>query len=234
MATVNGINNKDFERVVLRSFTSSGTYTPTVGMKYCIVELWGPGGGGPGSDTTTAGQMSAGGGGAGGNYTRNVFSASAVGASQTITIGAGGIGGTTPAGAGGAGGETSFGGIQTAKGGNGGSAMAATSTQANAAGGTTGANTVGGALNITGQPGGYGFALATSTMMKVGDGGAPGVGTLNPGVVDTGTNISNSGNSGPANTGKGGCAGRSAGTGGPATGGAGGSGRVLITEFVSP
>lgn len=82
-----------FTQIVQQVFTTSGTYTPTAGMKYCIVEAVGGGGGGGGAAVTAAGECSAGGGGGGGGYRRGVFTAADIGASKTVTIGTGGAGG---------------------------------------------------------------------------------------------------------------------------------------------
>ena len=128
-----------------QTFTSSGTYTPNTGMLYCDVEVWGGGGGGGGCSAGAAA-----GGGAGG-HAKKVISAATIGASQTVTIGAGGNSGGAAAGTGGTGGTTSFGAILSATGGVGGSG--------NSGGGNTsviggdGGVGSGGDTNITGQPG---------------------------------------------------------------------------------
>ena len=66
-------------------FTTSGTYTPTLGTKKAFVECWGGGGGGGGN---TNGSF-AGGGGGGGAYSADLISISGT---ATITVGAGGAG----------------------------------------------------------------------------------------------------------------------------------------------
>jgi len=71
-----------------QTFTSSGTYTPTSGMLYCIIEAVGGGGGGV---TTGASNISSGSGG--GSYTKGLFTAAQIGSSQTVTIGTGGTAG---------------------------------------------------------------------------------------------------------------------------------------------
>jgi len=103
--------------IVSQTFTASGTYTPTSGMTFCIVEAVGGGAGGGGVVCDAAYALWAGGGGAGG-YSRKVTTAALVGASQVVTIGAGGAGGAF--GAGSNGGDTSLGSICIAKGGSGG------------------------------------------------------------------------------------------------------------------
>ena len=120
MTTNNAINNIQFSVINEQIFTSSGTYTPTAGMLYCIVELIGGGGGGGGCGATSSTQFSNSVGGGAGEYARGVFSSSTVGASQTVTIGAGGTAGAVGVNPGGTGGTSSFGSLMTAVGGNGG------------------------------------------------------------------------------------------------------------------
>src|SRR5262249_3507055 len=76
-------------------FTSSGTYTPTSGMVYCIVELIGGGGGGGGCGAAGATTIGVASGGASGSYSRKTISAATVGVSQTVTIGAAGTAGSS-------------------------------------------------------------------------------------------------------------------------------------------
>ena len=55
--------------VSMRIFTSSGTYTPTSGMLYCLVECVGGGGGGGGASGGASQSAGASGGGGGGYAT---------------------------------------------------------------------------------------------------------------------------------------------------------------------
>ena len=96
----------------------SGTYTPTTGMLYATIECVGGGGGGGGVNGA-ASQIYGGGGGGSGSYCQVNTSASNVGASQTVNIGAGGTGGTGAAN-GAAGGASSVGALCTTNGGGGG------------------------------------------------------------------------------------------------------------------
>src|ERR1043165_4788986 len=96
-------------------FTGSGTYTPSTGMLYCLIEAVGGGGGGGGSN---GGSQAAGGGG-GGQYSRILATAATIGTSKSVTIGAAGTAGTTSTN-GGDGGTTSVGTVCTAGGGKGG------------------------------------------------------------------------------------------------------------------
>ncbi|MBI2280539.1 MAG: hypothetical protein HYU68_07595 [Bacteroidetes bacterium] len=72
--------------VSMQTFTSSGTYTPTVGTQYVVVHMVG---GGAGGWNAGSGNFGGGGGGAG-EYATKVFSAAIIGVSQIITIGLGG------------------------------------------------------------------------------------------------------------------------------------------------
>jgi hypothetical protein len=111
----------------LRVFTSSGVYTPSAGMKFADVYAYGGGGGG-GGGCLSAGSTNASGGGGGGGAAVNWgrFSAQQIGASQNVTVGAGGAGGvhaTTSSTAGHngvTGGATSMGSLHFAGGGGGG------------------------------------------------------------------------------------------------------------------
>ncbi|MBE9038330.1 glycine-rich domain-containing protein [aff. Roholtiella sp. LEGE 12411] len=97
-------------------FTSSGIWTKPAGISWVIVELWGGGGGGRGGGGDTGG-----GGGSGGAFVCKAFIASALPASVTVAVGAGGTGGTASSNsggnAGGEGGTSSFGILAYAHGG---------------------------------------------------------------------------------------------------------------------
>lgn len=206
--------------VTKQTFTSSGTYTPSTGMIYCIVEVLGAGAGGGGG----GGSGSTPGGGGGGSYARAVLSAITVGASQTITIGAAGAGGTG-AGTGGNGGTTTFGAIISCPGGSGGLGTSSISIQI-IAGGAGGTIPSGGDINIPGQNGGYGInitgnASTTNTSGAgansiYGVGGASKYGAASNGNAGVGFG---SGGSGAGNNGN--------------NGGAGTAGLIIITEFCS-
>lgn len=207
-----------FTNVVRRTFTSSGTYTPTSGMVYCVVEAVGGGGAG-GSVDGSAGSVTAAGGGASGSYSVLRFTAADIGASQTVTIGAGGTPGAAGANVGGNGGTTSLGSLLLAGGGGGGQP-------------STGSGNVGrggdpsGTGSFVGNAGGAGFVsigVAAYTYSGAGAGSYFGGGTR-------GTYAAAAFNA-PANTGGGGCGAHS----NDATdraGGAGGSGILIITEFI--
>ena len=204
-----------FNQVVVQVFTAVGsnTYTPTTGMKYCVVELLAGGGGGGGTSNTGG---VAGGGGGGGEYAMGVFSAATVGASQTVTIGDGGTGVTSAAGN--TGKTTSFGALMTAIGGGGGSP----NTTNNGPGNYGGTGGTGGSFHARGGSGLYGTTINGNTS------GGKGGDTL-----WGGGGISASGGTfgGAAGTGYG--SGGSGGVGNNTAGGKGAPGICVITEFLS-
>lgn len=189
-----------------QTFTSSGTYTPSTGMLYCEVEMAGGGGGGAG------GGNNEGGGGSAAAYCKALLTATTVGASQTVTIGAAGAGGISGSNNGTAGTATSFGAILTANGGGKGNA---TSGVASDAGGTA----TGGDVNITGQRGGQGLATIAS-----GAGGSCPLGFGGPSLSGNNAGLTGTG------FGSGGSGGIS---GGSVTGGGGGAGIMYIIEYCS-
>lgn len=158
-ASISSINTQVF------TYTgSSQTYTPTSGMTYCIIEVVGAGGGGGGGGTTGNNVAVAGGGG-GGGYARGLFTASSIGASKVVTVGAGGTAGSAGANAGGTGGTTSVGSIISATGGSG-SAGAAPNTVSNSFGGLGGVGT-GGDFQTVGNSGGMGMGYYSSATLWV-------------------------------------------------------------------
>lgn len=92
----------------IRVFSASGTYTPTPGMKNVRIRLVGGGGGSGGVGATASTQVVASSGGAAGSFAEGWLTAALIGASQSVTIGAGGTAGATYS-AGGTGGDTSLG-----------------------------------------------------------------------------------------------------------------------------
>ncbi len=218
------------DQVVVQTFTGSGTYTPTTGMKYCQIECLGGGGAGGSSAASTAGSnLSAGGGGAG-SYSRIVSTAATIGASQTVTIGAGGTSaGANTNTAGGNGGDTSVGTICIGKGGTGGGGATGSTTGRGGAGGVAGT----GAFTAVGNYGADGYLSGTATTWVLQAGGASSVfgGSAGSMQVNTG-GASETGRSASV-YGAGGNAGASTSAGAGTAGGAGGAGVVIITEYVS-
>lgn len=218
-------------KVVVQTFTTSGTYTPTAGMLHAIVELVGGGGGGGGATGSTT-LLVTGGGGGSGAYSRGYVTAATIGASQVVTIGAGGTAGGI-ASNGGAGGATSVGTVTVAAGGSGGVFGSATNLPAGGVGGLGGLGT--GDVRNHGNDGGPGFfnsGVATiAAFAASGYGGASQLGASPMGVITAATSNVN-GIAGYGSSGSGGSGGASNNATG-ATGGAGGSGQVIITEYVN-
>jgi hypothetical protein len=206
--------------ISIQKFIASGTYTPTAGLAYAIVECVGGGGAGGGVSGNNATYVSFGGGGGGGGYSRKLLAAAAIGASQTVTIGAGGAGSSGANG--GNGGDTSLGSLCIAKGGSGGAVNASSSL--GAGGSTTGA--VGDVVSAGGAGSGGGFAPIASSIILCGEGGSS---PLGGGAIR------------PVSTGAVGIAGGNYGAGGSGAsannetatraGGNGSAGIVVVTEY---
>lgn len=143
--------------LAIQAFTGNGTYTPTTGMKYCLVFATGSGGGGGGADSDGSTDTAGGGGGAGGTAI-GIFSAATIGASQAVTIGAAGTAGAAAGGGGGGGGNTTFGALLTGSGGNGGSGSGSAPGSDTIGLGGTGGSASSGTVNIEGGAGATGYA----------------------------------------------------------------------------
>jgi hypothetical protein len=203
--------------LAIRVFTIAQTYTPTTGMKYCIVECVGGGGAG-GSSNATSGS-GAGGGGSGG-YSRILLTAAQVGTSQIITIGAAGPANTNPATTGGNGGATSFGTLCVANGGLGGNGNSTSLPSIGGAGAAVGTGTIA----ARGAPGGS-SGYAPSGNQCGGQGGSS--------IFGGGGASATAGVAGGAAGAYGGGGGGSAGLNGAGNlaGGAGSAGVCIVTEF---
>jgi len=211
-------------------FTTLGaqTYTPSAGLVFAIMEAQGGGGAGGGANNANAAQGYTGCGGDSGCYSKSFATAATIGASQTVTIGAGGTPGAAGANPGGNGGQTSIGSLCIAPGGFGGqpcsNAGFGLHTTPNAAG--TG-NMV--ALpSRCGGPAYYATAYSTASYaLQMGWGadsmfGGGGIGGWNAGTGNTGTGYGSGGGGGSWVT-----------TVNTAAGGAGRQGIAVITEFCS-
>jgi hypothetical protein len=231
----------------VQTFTSSGTWTKPSGYaagSRVLIQAWGGGGGG-GRGTGN------GGGGGGGGYNERWLTLSAMGATETVTVGAGGAARTTD-GAGNNGGNTSVGSLITAYagggatgcGGGGGGQLSAGANGADALAGyagkpwflvsTDGATTnyyvgsgsTGNAYDgwIHGGGGGGNNGTYTAGNSVWGGGGGAGRAT---GIAGTSSFGGAGGASGISGTAPGGGGGGVVG----ATSGAGGNGQVIITVF---
>lgn len=217
-------------------FTSGGTWTKPSGAQAVEVICIGAGGGGASGRRSAANTTRAGGGGGGsGGLSRFIFEASALGATETVTVGTGGAGGaarttdTTDGAVGTGGGLSSFGVWLQATGGGGGQAGTGNTcpggtagtglTSDGAAGGTGGTTTTGTSgsqarFSAGAGGGGHGISSANNAGGGLNAGGAQP--TFYAGTVAGGT-------AGAVNGGAGG-AGNALGSGLPGTGGGGGGG----------
>lgn len=151
-------------------FSTNGTYTPSTGMLYAIVEVLGGGGGSGGIADITGANYGISGGGAAGGYCQKLLDAATIGASQAITIGAGGAGGAAGANPGSTGGTSSFGAILTSTGGAGGGAGVIGTAAISVAQSVPGAGS-GGDINGQGCEGQYCFAVQTVGLLSGSNGG---------------------------------------------------------------
>lgn len=231
---------------VVQRFTGTGTYTPTPGMKYCIVEAVGGGGAGYGAPANPgATSANYGASGAGGGYVKVLLTAAQISVGQVVTIGAGGVGGITGAGL--TGSATTLGSLFSAVGGPGGPASVGYNSNfpggllsiARTSGVATPTITTGTNMGlITTHPGLPSQVAGNASFLGfcMGDGGdSPmGVGAKAPAAsnVASASSAVVAGGSANANTGGGGTSGMTYGTAAAAqSGGNGGSGLMTITEF---
>ncbi|MDE1970950.1 MAG: hypothetical protein KGI50_05240 [Patescibacteria group bacterium] len=217
----------------IQVFTSSGTYTPTSGMIYCLIEALGGGGGGGGGASTDSTQVSVGGGGSTGTYAKALYTSSTIGASQSVTIGSGGTAGANTGGNGGSGGTTSVGSLVSCPGGGGGYGGAAGVNQYSAPGGLGSAPTITSAVSsytFDGTYGETGWAISISGPVELGISGH-GASSMYGGGGYSKTGAS-PGVSAQNNTGAGGSGCIQGFSNAGDIGGVGGSGIVIITEYI--
>ena len=213
-------------------FTSSGTYTPTAQMDYCFAECIG-GGGGAGGCAAGGGNFAATGGGGGGGYCKGLFTASTIGASQTVTIGIGGSGGAAGNNNGNDGSLSSLGTLLIANkgfGSDGGSSVAVDTIGVGGSGANAGS---GGEIAIGGNHGFNSLIIPTSAASQVvgGSGGNTlyGIGgSLN---IPSAASAQNGAAGTGYGSGGGGAASRQSAS--AAAGGAAKSGVIIITEYIS-
>lgn len=215
-------------KINVQVITSSGTYTPSANLVYCIIECWGGGGGGGGTASSGASLDSSGGGGGAGSYSRKFATAATIGVSQVATIGAAGAAGAAGNNAGGTGGATSIGAICIANGGTGGGGSTGTTGTfvAGGLGGTVGT----GDVTSTGMAGMSGGVVVISGSAESAAGGSSLVGGGGRGVTMLAATAAGEAGTGHGSGGSGGACHNNNGT---AAGGAGTTGYIVITEFLS-
>jgi hypothetical protein len=207
-------------------FTASGSYAKPTGLKYVIVEVLAGGGAGGGTIATSATQHSIGSGGGAGAYARKKILASALAASETVTVGAGGV---AALGAnGGSGGTSSFGAFVSCTGGAGGVANLSVNTGGVYQPGNIGGTATGGDLNIDG--GGGQLAGTFTTTNNVCYSGAGANSPLGFGFGGRSLGANSGGITGTG-YGAGGGGGASSISNSAQLGGAGRQGIVIITEY---
>jgi hypothetical protein len=210
------------------AFTATGatTFTPQSLMAFSEVEVLGGGGAGGGAPITGSNQIGGGSGGNAGGYGVSRYTAAQIGASQLITVGAGGLGVSGNTGS--SGGTSSFGSLLTCQGGNGGNRYGPTSPPINSGTGIGGLGGVTGA-NVLSCPGAIAPCPSFITSL--------GVGWSGPGAASQfgrGGNLANGSSNGVdaagyGSGGSGACA--LASNASALTGGAGSGGFVLIREY---
>lgn len=207
-------------------FTVTDTWEKPAGARMVRVQVQAGGGAGGGAPTTAAGQTSAGGGGAGGSYGETWYSANALDASYTVTVGTGGVGVALTTG--GSGTSSSFGSLVTATGGNGGGVTTAGTTNTGVNGADSTGQTVVADMIVKGGGGGAAMRLATQGAI----GGVGGNSHLGNGArgkaVTTGVVAGDIGQ-GYGGGGSGGVNGSTGNTG--VAGGDGAPGIVIVTTF---
>lgn len=203
---------------VKRVYTANDTWTKPSGLEYIETEVQAGGGGGGGANRGSS--TSAGGGGGGGGYSRKIISATALGATETVTVGAAGaagVGSTITSGV--AGGNSSFGAHATGTGGGGG-----TTVQNSSGAGGAGGVGASGDLNINGSKGGE--ANSNTTFGAGGQGGGSFFGKGGTSPASTGAITGDPG----VGYGAGGSAGSRVASG-STDGGAGVAGVVVVIEY---
>lgn len=240
---VNGVANTASTSV----WTSSGTWNKPAGAIKVLVQSWGGGASGARNAGTTGS-----GGGGGGEYNETWLDADDVGATETITIGAGGVAVSADDTNGNTGGNTTFGSFATAKGGGGGvQGSPGVNDGAGGAGGTPFSAIQGiwgpGGSGASGKSGthsaGGGGGLQSTNGFVGGNsiyGGGGGGGSSNSGVTGAAGGTSTHGGDGgagafnanaTAGVAPGGGGGANSGSAPSSSSGAGAAGQMIVTTF---
>ena len=209
--------------------TGTHTHTFATGMMYALVQLQAAGGGGGGCAANPGNTCSAGAGGGAGAYTQQLYTASQVGASQSITIGTYGVGGNNTGGNGTNAANSSFGSLLVCEGGKGGQGGAASGSTVYNTGGVGGLVLTPGSIQYVGRPGANSVSFHGSASVELSVGGEGGSTIYGVGGQTTRGNAS--ANAGAVGGGGSGSSGASAGGGG-LNGGDGGVGFCIITEYI--
>lgn len=228
----------------IQKFTASGTYTPTPGTKFAIIEAVGATGAGGGADADTSGTGAdggVGGGAAGGGTVIVKADVSAGGYSATIVIGAAGTGVSQAKG--GAGGDTSYddGTNSFTIPGTDGGDVTIDNVNVNYSLGSEGVvpvvtgflQTI---LAVPGEDGGTGLSIPTNAVNAVGkviggqSGGSALLGGGRRGAAVSSGGLSNAGNAARM-PGEGGSGAAAMGTAAPVAGGDGFRGEMTIYEY---
>lgn len=143
----------------VRIFTASGTWTKPAGLSFIEVEVVGGGGAGGTAGLDTGFTMSVGGGGGGAGFASRKIAATALGATESVTVGSGGDANSSY-GFGGDGNSSAFGGWCSATGGAGGTASRGDGGAGVAQPGSGGGG-IDGDINLSGESGLWGLSLNT-------------------------------------------------------------------------
>lgn len=217
-----------------RVYTSNDTWTKPAGLHHIIVEVVGGGGGGGGTTAGTATNPGCAMAGGGGEYAKKKILEAALGATETVTVGAGGTAGAAGNNAGGTGGTSSLGTLVTAIGGTGGdgdsSGVATLPFTGISSGGAGGTGGTGGDITIKGTTGLPGVKWSTT----VTTGSVGGNSHLSGLIRSTTAGTTDEDGVAGAAYGGGGTGGRSTNNAGTdRAGGAGAAGVVIVWEYVT-
>lgn len=228
---IDGTGNLSFRRTSvglqqLLTFTTAGTFNFTKaafpGLTRLRVRVIGGGGAGAGANADAGESVSRAGGG-GGGYSESVLNAADLGASETITVGAGGtnVAGNTD---GDSGNQSSFGGFVMARGGQGAVAVMPSGVNPDARAGSPGGSAGLGQITTAGGSGGP-CIRTSATVVLGGAGGDSGGGYGQGGIARAGDT------DGADGRGYGGGGGGATSTGGNFSAGDGATGAVFIELY---